>query len=65
MYFGVTAISSLPVGGLVERYGPARTRRIAVLIAAVSMLAIALAANSLVLLLLLLSVTAMANSGRR
>jgi predicted MFS family arabinose efflux permease len=62
VYFGVTAVGSLPVGGLVERYGPARTGRIAVLIAAVSMLAIALAANSLVLLLLLLSAAATANS---
>lgn len=62
VYFGVTAVGSLPVGGLVERYGPARTGRIAVVIAAISMLALALAANSLVLLLLLLSVAATANS---
>jgi MFS family permease len=62
VYFGVTAVGSLPVGGLVERYGPARTGRVAVLIAAVSMLAIALAASSLALLLILLAAAATANS---
>ncbi len=62
VYFGVTAIGSLPVGGLVERYGPARTGRAAILIATVSMLAIAIAASSLTLLLVLLSAAATANS---
>jgi MFS family permease len=62
VYFGVTAIGSLPVGGLVERYGPARTGRAAIVVAAASMLGIALAARSLVPLLLLLATAATANS---
>jgi predicted MFS family arabinose efflux permease len=62
IYFGVTAIGSLPVGALVERYGAARTGRVAVVVAAVSMLGIALAARSLVVLLLLLAAAATANS---
>ncbi|HEV7896485.1 MAG TPA: MFS transporter, partial [Planosporangium sp.] len=62
VYFGVTAVGSLPVGGLVERHGPGRTGRAAVIIAATSMLGIALAARSLTLLLLLLAVAATANS---
>src|SRR5262249_50857382 len=62
VYFGATAIGCRPVGGPVERYGPARTGRVAILIATASMLAIALAADSLPLLLVLLSAAATANS---
>src|SRR5262245_31972880 len=38
VYFGVTALGSLPVGRLVERYGPARTSRVGILVSAASML---------------------------
>jgi MFS family permease len=62
VYFGVTAIGSLPVGGLVERYGPAVTGRVAIVMAAASMLAIAVAAHSLAVLLILLAASATANS---
>jgi nitrate/nitrite transporter NarK len=62
VYFGVTALGSLPVGALVERLGSARTGRAAVLLAGAAMLAIALAARSVPLLLLLLAVAATANS---
>src|SRR5690242_18477515 len=62
VYFGVTALGSLPVGGLVERLGAARTGRAAVLLSGAAMLAIALAARSVPLLLLLLAVAATANS---
>lgn len=62
VYFGVTALGSLPVGGLVERAGPARSSRIAVIVAATSMLAIALAAHSVILLVVLLAVAGTANS---
>jgi MFS family permease len=62
VYFGITALGSVPVGGLVERYGAARTGRTAVLIAAASMFGIAVGAQSLLLLLLLLAAAATANS---
>jgi MFS family permease len=62
VYFGVTAVGSMPVGGLVERYGPARSSRVAIVIAAVCMLAIALAATTLPLLIALLALAATANS---
>ncbi|MEN3308288.1 MAG: hypothetical protein V7603_4490 [Micromonosporaceae bacterium] len=62
VYFGATALGSLPVGRLVERFGPARTARIAILLAADAMLAIALSARSMPALLLMLAVAASANS---
>jgi MFS family permease len=62
VYFGATALGSLPVGTLVERLGSARTGRAAVLLAGASMLAIALAARSVPALLVLLAVAATANS---
>jgi MFS family permease len=62
VYFGVTAIGSLPVGGLVERYGAARTARVGIALSAAAMLAIALLARSLAMLLLLLAAAATANS---
>src|SRR5437773_5833112 len=62
VYFGVTALGSLPVGRLVERLGTARTGRTAVLLAGAAMLAIALAARSVPVLLALLAVAATANS---
>src|SRR5690242_5759024 len=42
VYFGVTALGSLPVGGLVERYGPARTARVGIVVSALAMLGVAL-----------------------
>jgi len=62
VYFGVTALGSLPVGSLVERYGAARTGRVAIIIAATSMGGIAVAARSLGTLLILLAAAATANS---
>jgi predicted MFS family arabinose efflux permease len=62
LYFGVTAVGSLPVGGLVERLGPARTGRAAVSLAGTAMLAIALTAHSVPALLVLLAIAATANS---
>src|SRR2546430_2545466 len=62
VYFGATALGSLPVGVLVERLGSARTGRAAVLLAGGSMLAIALAARSGPSLLALLALAATANS---
>jgi MFS family permease len=62
VYFGVTAIGSMPIGGLVERYGPARSSRVAIVMAAACMLAIALAADTIALLIVLLALAATANS---
>jgi predicted MFS family arabinose efflux permease len=62
VYFGVTALGSLPVGTLVERLGSARTGRAAVLLAGTSMAAIAVTARSVPVLLALLAVAATANS---
>jgi predicted MFS family arabinose efflux permease len=58
----VTALGSLPVGALVERLGPAWTARVAILLAADAMLAIALSARSMPALVLMLAVAATANS---
>src|SRR5687767_8131172 len=54
LYFGVSALCSLPVGRLVERWGGAATSRIAVLGVAVVMLVLAWFANSYVSLLVIL-----------
>ncbi len=62
VYFGVSAVGSLPVGGLVERFGPARAGRVAVVLSGASMLAIAFGARSLPALVLLLAAAATANS---
>jgi MFS family permease len=62
VYFGVTALGSLPIGGLVERFGPARTGRTAVLLSGGGMLAIALGARTLPTLVALLAAAATANS---
>lgn len=62
VYFGATALGSLPVGRLVERYGSARTGRAAVALSGGAMLAIALAGRSVAALLALLAVAATANS---
>jgi MFS family permease len=54
LYFGVSALCSLPVGRLVERWGGAATSRIAVLGVAVVMLVLAWFANSYVSLVVIL-----------
>jgi MFS family permease len=54
LYFGVSALCSLPVGRLVERCGGATTSRIAVLGVAVVMLALAVFADSYISLVVIL-----------
>ncbi|WP_232660697.1 MFS transporter [Pseudonocardia sp. TRM90224] len=46
LYFGVSALASLPCGWIVERYGAGRTSRVAVVGAAVIMTAVAIFASS-------------------
>jgi MFS family permease len=62
VYFGVSALASLPSGRLVERYGPASTARAAILLAAGCLLAIAAAAHSFDALIGLLAASAGANA---
>ncbi|HEX7743717.1 MAG TPA: MFS transporter [Micromonosporaceae bacterium] len=62
VYFGVSALGSVPTGALVERYGPARTARAGILLAAGSLLAIAGLARSFAALVALLAVSAGANA---
>jgi predicted MFS family arabinose efflux permease len=62
VYFGVTAFAAIPVGRLVVRYGSRRTAQLAVVISAAGMVAIALAARSLLALVLLLAATGVANA---
>jgi len=54
LYFGASAVASLPVGWLVERFGPTATSRIAVVGAATLMLAVGFGARSYGLLVALL-----------
>jgi MFS family permease len=54
LYFGVSALCSLPVGRLVERWGGAVTSRIAVLGVAVVMLVLAVLADSYTSLVVIL-----------
>lgn len=61
LYFGVSALCSLPVGRLVERWGGARTSRVAVLGVAVFMLALAGFARSSVSLVVILTAGAWCN----
>jgi MFS family permease len=62
VYFGVSALASVPSGALVERYGPAPVARAGILLAAGSLLAIATLARSYALLLVLLGISAAANA---
>ncbi|MCM0678783.1 MFS transporter, partial [Micromonospora phytophila] len=62
VYFGVSALASVPSGGLVERYGPAVVARCGVLLSAGAMLAIAALARSYVMLVGLLALSAAANA---
>jgi MFS family permease len=62
VYFGVSALASVPAGRLVERYGSGPTARAAILLSAASMLAAALLARSALTLTLLLAAGAGANA---
>ena len=62
VYFGVSALSSVPAGALVERYGAAAAARAGILIAAAGLLAIAVAARSFAVLMVLLALSATANA---
>jgi predicted MFS family arabinose efflux permease len=62
VYFAVTALGSFPIGLVVERFGAARTAQVGIILAADSMLAVAVSARSLAGLLVLLAVAATANS---
>lgn len=60
IYFGVSALTSVPAGALVERYGPAVTARAAIILSAGCLLAIA-AAGSYPMLVVVLAAGAAAN----
>lgn len=62
VYFGVSALASVPSGALVERYGPAVVARAGILLAAGSLLAVAAFARSYPALVALLAVGAAANA---
>ncbi|MBE1485645.1 MFS transporter [Plantactinospora soyae] len=61
VYFGVSALASVPSGALVERYGPSVAARGSLLLVAATMLAIAAVAHSYPVLLALLALVALAN----
>jgi predicted MFS family arabinose efflux permease len=61
-YFGASALASLPAGALVERYGSARVSRVAILLAAASLIAVAALANALWSLIAILALGAGANA---
>ncbi|HEU4424834.1 MAG TPA: MFS transporter [Pilimelia sp.] len=62
VYFGVSAVASVPAGKLVERYGPRLIARIAIALAAACLLAIASLARSFPALVVPLAVSAVANA---
>ncbi|SCL57913.1 Predicted arabinose efflux permease, MFS family [Micromonospora citrea] len=62
VYFGASALASVPSGRLVERYGPAVVARCAVLLSAGAMLAVAALARSYAVLVGLLAIGAAANA---
>jgi MFS family permease len=62
VYFGVSALASVPTGALVERYGAARTARAGILLAAASLLAVAVLARTFAALVALLAIGAGANA---
>jgi predicted MFS family arabinose efflux permease len=61
-YFGASALASVPAGSLVERYGSTLIARIAIGLAAVSLLTVAVAARSLWSLIAILVFGAAANA---
>ncbi|MEO3747025.1 MFS transporter [Plantactinospora sp. B5E13] len=62
VYFGVSALASVPSGALVERYGPVLVARAGILLAATTTLAIAVLARSYATLVGLLAIGAGANA---
>ncbi|MCX4468810.1 MFS transporter [Micromonospora sp. NBC_01655] len=62
VYFGVSAVASVPSGVLVERLGPAVVARAGILLSAGSMLAVAALARSYPVLVVLLALGAAANA---
>jgi MFS family permease len=62
VYFGVSALASVPAGTLVERFGSTTMARAAVGLAAACMVAIAVGARSLASLIVLLGLGAAANA---
>jgi MFS family permease len=62
IYFGVSALASVPSGMLVERYGAARVARAGILLAAATLLAVAALARSYPVLVGLLAIGAAANA---
>ncbi|MFG1838692.1 MFS transporter [Micromonospora sp. NPDC049175] len=62
VYFGVSALASVPSGRLVERYGPTLVARCGIVLAAGSMLAVAALARSYPILVGLLALSAAANA---
>lgn len=62
VYFGVSALASVPSGALVERFGAARVARTGILLSAASLIAIGTFARSYPLLVVLLAVSAGANA---
>jgi MFS family permease len=62
VYFGVSALASVPAGRLVSRYGPALTARAGIVLAAASLLAIATLAHTFTELVAILAAGAAANA---
>ncbi|MFJ6196567.1 MFS transporter [Micromonospora sp. NPDC092111] len=62
VYFGVSAVASVPSGRLVERVGPAVVARVGILLAAGCLLAIAVLARSYPVLVGLLALSATGNA---
>ncbi|MEV0425262.1 MFS transporter [Micromonospora sp. NPDC050495] len=62
VYFGISALASVPSGALVERYGPVTVARAGILLSAGSLLAVAALARSYPVLVLLLALSAAANA---
>ncbi|MDG4827998.1 MFS transporter [Solwaraspora sp. WMMD1047] len=62
VYFGISALASVPSGALVERFGAARVARAGIVISAASLLAIAGLARSYAALVVLLGLSAGANA---
>lgn len=61
VYFGMSALTSVPAGALVERFGATLTARAAIALSGSCLLAIAIAARSYLVLVLLLAASAGAN----
>ncbi|GAA4574222.1 hypothetical protein GCM10023176_40830 [Micromonospora coerulea] len=62
VYFGISALASVPSGALVERYGPAVVARAGILLSAGSLLTVAALARSYPVLVALLGLSAAANA---